>query len=190
VRQDFRQDLAVADILKSYPMSGWQVAFGELLAPASILTGFQWCLLVLCVGFCSHFSSQSVVPLSTRLAIATGAAIVFPMLNLVSLLIPNLAVLLFPGWLQSGKESLQGIEATGQRLIFMLGQLLVFFLALIPAALAFTLAFLPTKLAVGWVMAVPLASVSAAIVLGMEGALGLMLLGRLFERLDLSAESN
>ena len=33
VRQDFRQDLAVADLLKMYPMRGWQVALGELLAP-------------------------------------------------------------------------------------------------------------------------------------------------------------
>jgi hypothetical protein len=34
LRQDFRQDLSSADILKSYPLPGWQIALGELLAPA------------------------------------------------------------------------------------------------------------------------------------------------------------
>ena len=36
-----------------------------------------------------------------------------PALNLISLLIPNAAVLLFPAWFQPGKDSPQGIEATG-----------------------------------------------------------------------------
>src|SRR5438477_47398 len=47
LRQDLRQDLANADILKMYPLRGWQVVLGELLAPAAILTGVQWCLLLL-----------------------------------------------------------------------------------------------------------------------------------------------
>jgi len=189
VRQDFRQDLAAADILKMYPLRGWQLALGELLAPAVILTGIQWCLLVLTVGVSSRLSSETVISLSTRLALGLGLAVVLPVLNLVSLVIPNLAVLLLPGWFQGGKESPQGIEATGQRLIFMLGQLLVFCFALIPAGLAFTAVFLPLKYLTGWVIAVPPASVAAAVILGVEAALGLMLLGRLFDRLDLSAES-
>src|SRR5207302_6738460 len=125
VRQDFRQDLAVADILKMYPMRGWEVALGELLAPAAILTAVQWCLLLLTLGFSSHVPGNAEVALTTRLSIGSGAAVVFPVLNIISLLIPNLAVLLFPGWFQTGKESPQGgVEATGQRLIFMFGQLL------------------------------------------------------------------
>ena len=189
VRQDFRQDLAAADILKLYPMRGWQLALGELLAPVVILTGVQWCLLVLSIGVSSRLSSETVIPLSTRLAVGFGLAVVLPVLDLVFLVIPNLAVLLLPSWFQSGKESPQGIEATGQRLIFMLGQLLVFCFSLIPAGLAFTAVFLPLKYLTGWVVAVPPASVAAAVVLAIEAALGLILLGRLFDRLDLSAES-
>ena len=105
------------------------------------------------------------------------------------MLIPNLAVLLFPSWFQTGKDAPHGIEATGQRLIFMVGQLVVFCLALIPAALLFTALFWAVKYVTGWVAAVPLASAAAALVLAIEGALGLMLLGRLFEMLDLSTES-
>lgn len=189
LRQDFRQDLPFADILKMYPMRGWQVALGELLAPAAILSAIQWCLLIVAVGFCSHFSSQTELTLPARLALGTGAAMVLPMLNLVLLLIPNLAVLLFPGWFHSGKDSPQGIEVTGQRLIFMLGQMVVFVFALIPAAGAFIVVFLLCRYAVGWAAAVPPAALTAAVVLAVEAGLGLVFLGRLFDRLDLSSES-
>jgi len=111
------------------------------------------------------------------------------MLNLISLVIPNLAVLLFPSWLQGSKDSPQGIEATGQRLIYMIALLLVFSLSLIPAALSFTAVFFVVNYVTGWVAAVPPAAFAASVVLGIEAGLGLMLLGRLFEQLDLSAES-
>ena len=53
LRQDFRQDVPLADILKTYPLRGWQLALGELLAPAAVLTGVQWFLLILVSG-CSR----------------------------------------------------------------------------------------------------------------------------------------
>ena len=112
-----------------------------------------------------------------------------PVFNLISLLIPNAAVLLFPSWFQTGKESPQGIEATGQRLIFMLGQILVFLVSLLPAALAFTVAFLPLSYLAGPIVATPVASIAAALVLSVEAALAFLWLGRVFERFDLSAES-
>jgi len=189
VRQDFRQDLAVADILKMYPIQGWQVALGELLAPTAILTAVQFCLLLLTVVLCSRIPGNTEIALSTRLSIGGGAAVVLPFLNMISLLIPNLAVLSFPSWFQTGKDSAQGIEAAGQRLIFMFGQLLVFLLALIPASILFTVVLFTGKLVTGWVAVVPLASIAAALALGVEAAFGLVLLGRLFERLDLSAEA-
>jgi hypothetical protein len=189
VRQDFRQDLPMADVLKLYPLRGWQVALGELLAPAAILTGVQWCLLTLTFGLSSSLVPRSAMTIWGRLALALGAALLLPMLNLICLIIPNLAVLLFPGWFQPGKEAPQGIEAIGQRLIFMLGQLLVLLLALVPAALTFVAVFFPMKFFARWEVAVPPASLASAIALAIEGGLGLMLLGRLFERLDLSSES-
>ena len=60
------------------------------------------------------------------LGLGFGAALILPMLNLITLQIPNAAALLFPAWFQAAKGGAQGIEATGQRLIFMIGQLLVF----------------------------------------------------------------
>jgi hypothetical protein len=87
-----------------------------------------------------------------------------------------------------GTEGPRGIEAMGQRLIFMLGQLVVFALALIPAAIVFAVAFLLIKLAIGSAVAMPIASLAAAAVLAFEAFFGVKLLGSVFGRFDLSAE--
>ena len=124
----------------------------------------------------------------TRLSIALAGAMLLPMLNLISLLIPNAAVLLFPSWFQTGQDAAQGIEATGQRLIFMLGQTLVFMLSLLPAAIAFAAVFFLGRLAVDWVITVPFAGLAAALMLALEVSVGVMLLGKLFDKFDLSSE--
>lgn len=188
LRQDFRQDLRVADILKMYPLAGWRVVLGELLAPAIILSAVQWLLLLFGAIALNQGPEGAGIPVLARLSVAVGAAMILPMLNLVSLLIPNAAVLLFPGWFQAGQDRTQGIEATGQRLIFALGQLLAFLASLLPAAAAFALVFFLVRYAAGWIPAVPIASATASIVLGLEAALGIGLLGKVFERFDLSAE--
>jgi hypothetical protein len=189
LRQDFRQDLLLADVLKSYPMRGWQVALGEILAPAAVLTGFQWFLLIVATGLLWNFEPRSLEK-SLRFGIACGAAVLIPVLNFITLQVPNAAVLLFPAWFQVSKEGAQGIEATGQRLIFLLGQLLAFALTLIPATIVFLIVFFLGRFALGLAVAIPLASLVAAVVLAGEAALGLKLLGWLFERFDVSAELN
>jgi hypothetical protein len=188
VRYDFRTDLRVVDILKLYPLRGWRVVLGELLAPAIILTVIQWILLLLAAVLTSRLPGGPALPLLTRLSITLAAAMIVPMLNLVSLLIPNAAVLIFPAFFQSGQDLTQGIEATGQRLIFLLGQLVVFVVALIPAAAGFALVYFLGQLALNWVAMLPLAALAAMAILGAEAALGIGLLGRIFERFDLSAE--
>ena len=187
-RQDFRQDLPLADLLKSYPMPGWQIALGELLAPAAILTGIQWLLLLFAVSLSGQIPGGGSLGLGMRLNIGFGIACVVPMLNLITLQIPNAAVLLFPAWFQVGKDGPQGIEATGQRILFVFGSLLAFFVVLIPAGVVFGLCFVLVKLLVGWAMALPVASVAAAIALAGEAAVGVMVLGWLFERFDVAGE--
>lgn len=189
LRHDLRQDLVAADVLKMYPLRGWQLVLGELLAPAVILTAVQWCLVILAMGLFAH-ARISFLERTGSLALGLGAAVLLPMLNLILLQIPNAAVLLFPAWFLPGKESAQGIEATGQRIIFMLGQLLVFCLTLLPAVLGFSLVLFVTKLLVGLTLAIPLASFAAALVLAVEAAFGLVLLGQIFERFDVSSELN
>ncbi len=116
VRQDFRRDLLAADLLKIYPMSGWQLALGELLAPAVILTAIQWVLLVLATTLLGGFVATREAPPVT-LSHGVAAALLCPTFNLVSLLIPNAAALLLPAWFVtdatgSGVGS-RGIEVIG-----------------------------------------------------------------------------
>ncbi|HEX7618548.1 MAG TPA: putative ABC exporter domain-containing protein, partial [Verrucomicrobiae bacterium] len=185
LRLDFRRDLPQADVLKTFPMRGWQIALGEILAPVFVLIAFQWLLLLVGAGliFCLPGKYEALT-----LAIATGAAMLLPVLDFLLLLIPNAAVLLFPSWIQTGKDSPRGIEATGQRLIFALGQMLALLLALVPAAVAFIGVFFLLKFALGPAAAVPLASLAATVILAVEAGLGVVLLGKLFERFDVSEE--
>jgi len=186
LRQDFRQDLPLADILKTYPLRSWQLALGELLAPAAALAAIQWFLLVFVVGLFWQAASARL-GWQSWLGMGFGAALIIPVLDLITLQIPNAAALLFPAWFQEAKSGGAGIEATGQRLIFMLGQMVVFVVALTPAAALFAGVFFLVKMLLGMATAIPLASIAAAIVLAVEAALGVMLLGWLFERYDVSA---
>ena len=137
----------------------------------------------------SRVPDGDAVPLTIRLSFGAGAAIIAPMVNLISLVIPNASALLFPSWMQIGRERMGGIEVIGQRLIFLLGSVLVFAFALVPAAVLFGLTFLLAEALVGMIAAVPLAAAVAATVLAAEAALAVWWMGRLFERFDLSAES-
>ena len=190
LRSDFRQDLPAADLLKTFPLRGWQIVLGEVLAPVMILSVVQWLLLILAVAATSGIPGADEFPLSSRIAVGIGVAVIAPALNFISLLIPNAAVLLYPSWFQSGKEAPAGIEATGQRLIFVLGQVLVMALALAPAGGIFALVFFVGHTFADPSVVIPVASVVAAVVLAVEGSIGLLLLGRFFERLDLSTETS
>lgn len=185
LRLDFRQDLPQADILKTYPVAGWQLALGEILAPTLLLAGFQWFALIpgTVLIFFLPGNHQTLL-----LAIALGAAILLPVLDFILLLIPNAAVLLFPSWIPTGKDSPRGIEATGQRLIFAIGQLLVLSLTLVPATLVFLVVYFPLRLLAGPVVPVFLAAPASAIILAGEAAAGIYLLGTLFERFDVTEE--
>lgn len=185
LRLDFRHDLPLADVLKTFPLRGWQIALGEILAPVVVLAAFQWLLLLVGAGLLFYLPGKQEALL---LAIALGAAVLLPVLDWLLLLIPNAAVLLFPSWIQTGKDSPRGIEVTGQRLIMALGQMLVLLLALLPSAIAFVVVFFLLNLALGPAVAVPLASLAATIVLAAEAGLGVMLLGKLFERFDVTEE--
>ena len=96
LRLDFRHDLPLADVLKTFPLRGWQIALGEILAPVAVLAAFQWLLLVVGAGLVYYLPGKRE---ALFLAIALGAAVLLPVLDLLLLLIPNAAVLLFPSWI-------------------------------------------------------------------------------------------
>ena len=186
LRLDFRHDLPLADVLKTFPLRGWQIALGEILAPVVVLAVVQWLLLLFETGFLFYLPG----PQGTLfLAIALGAAMMLPVLDVILLLIPNAAVLLFPAWIQTGKDSPRGVEVTGQRLVMALAQLLVLLLTLVPAAAASAAVFVPLNMIAGPHAAVLAASVVGTIVLAVEAGLGVMLLGKLFDRFNVLEET-
>lgn len=185
LRLDFRRDLPQADILKTFPLPGWQIALGEILAPVVLLAGFQWLLLFIGTALIFYLPAAYHTLCFT---IAFGALFALPVMDFILLLIPNAAVLLFPSWIQTGKDSPRGIESTGQRLVFAVGQLLVLVLALVPAALAFAAVYFSLKFVLGSTMPIFFAVPVAIVILGVEAGFGVMLLGKLFEKFNVAEE--
>jgi hypothetical protein len=106
-------------------------------------------------------------------------------------LLPNAAALIFPAWVQLGKDTPRGFETMGQQLILIFGQILVLALALLPAAAVGAMVWLAVWWLFGKVLAlaVVLSALAGAAVLAAEAAAGVHLLGKAFEKFDWSEGS-
>ncbi len=189
-RNDLRGDLMNVDLLKSYPLPGWRIVLGELLAPTLILTAICWLLLLAAAiggGAPGANSSEWLTP-EFRIVAAVSLAAITPALCALQLLVPNAGALLFPAWAQTSRPPGGGFDVMGQRLIFFAGQFLCLLLALLPAALVGVLTVLLTRWFLGLPASVGLAVIPILLVLAGEIWLGVWLLGPRFERLDISAE--
>ena len=188
-RQDLRSDLPNSDILKTYPLAGWQILLGELLTPVAILTGLLW--LALLAAACALEPRAVQLAWLTpgfRLVAGLCAALVVPPLCALQLLVPNAAALVFPAWFQATRQRTGGIDVMGQRIIFVFGQMLVIVLALAPAVVGAGLIVFATQWLVGLSAAVVFATLLALAVLIGEIWCGLWWLGGRFETLDLATE--
>jgi hypothetical protein len=186
--QDFRQDLKMADLLKSYPMAGRQVVLGELMAPVTLLTLIQWLLLPLAVGGLISLGRDSDLQPSLVIGFAAAFAVMAPAVNFLSFVIPNASVLLFPAWFQTDRSMPHGIEAMGQRIVMLVGQMLILFASALPAGVVFVGVLLLCKWATGWAVAAPVAGLAATAVIAIEVSLALVLMGRWYERLDITQD--
>ena len=187
IRCDFRHDFAAMEVLKLFPLRGWQVVLGELLAPLVIITALQWIMLASLGVLLSITGLPPGVPKIPATWLLTAAWLA-PFWNGLALLIPNAAVLLLPGWFQSRTDTPQGIEVTGQRLQLFFAQVILIGITVVPAGLAFALGFMPLYFA-GALSLAPLAgALLAAITLAVEIFGGVWAVGKLFDRFDLAAE--
>jgi hypothetical protein len=187
-RQDLRSDLKNADIIKTYPLRGWQVLLGELLTPLAILTAFVWIFLLALFLLVPTDKVAWLAP-PLRGAAALGLAVVAPPFIALQLLVPNAAAVIFPAWsLATGNHSERGIEVMGQRIIFMTGQLLITTLAIIPALIGAGLVFGIVQWFGGVLIAGALAAAVICGVLSAEAWIALRWLGARFEQFDLSSE--
>jgi hypothetical protein len=188
VRTDLRADLANADILKTYPMRGWQIVLGELLTPIAILSVVFW-LALLAVYLSLPGDAVARIPVDLRGAAALGLAVLAPPFIAIQVLMPNAATVLFPAWVQATRDQTErGVEVLGQRLIFVASQLLVTALVILPALIVGGLAFFVVNLIVGPGAGAALAVLAMAALLAGEAWLGIRWLGNRFEELDISSE--
>ncbi|MEP7244251.1 MAG: putative ABC exporter domain-containing protein [Gammaproteobacteria bacterium] len=188
VRQDLRADLPNSDILKTYPLRGWQIVLGELLTPLSILTVLIWVCLFAVFLLLPADRLTWLTP-TLRGGAALGLAVLVPPFVAIQLLVPNAAAVIFPAWTQSaGNRAERGIEVMGQRIIFMAGQLLVTAVATVPAAIAAAVVFFAGQWLIGPLVAAVLGVAAMFILFAVEVWAGVRWLGRRFEHFDLSAE--
>ncbi|HZE88300.1 MAG TPA: hypothetical protein VE404_02065, partial [Verrucomicrobiae bacterium] len=184
VRSDFRMDLRMIDLIKTYPLSGRSLVLGEVTAPVMILSMIQAVLLAMAVPLMSGTAGIST---GGWLAIAIGGAILSAPLNLVTSLVQNAALLAFPSWHRVGMQRVRGIEAMGQHMIAGVLRLFVLALTFLPTA-----AILAAGIFFGWpvfgAIVVPFASAVAAVPAVIEGWMGIEALGMYFERFDPSKE--
>lgn len=182
------RELEMMDVFKLYPLAGWQIVAGQLAGGIAIMTVYVWTALVMAIVFIPDSLDIYRMGYSTLIALAISLALIVPPLGFVNALIPAAAAIYFPAWVRAPKEAQVGFEVTGQRLLMMLGVILVLFLALAPSAVVggaiagFGARFgYPT-------LSISIGGMLAATILAVEAGIGIWFLGRLFERYDSSSE--
>jgi len=185
MRSDLRLDLPKLDLLRALPLTGRQVVAAEVLAPGLLLAAMQLGLLLLAVGMVVGTPGNWGAEL--WVAGGLGLAPLLPALAIGGVFVQNAAVVLFPAWLPAEGERARGIEALGQRLLTLAGAVVVLMGGLLPAAIVASLVGFALY---GWlgVWALPCAGLTAAAGLAVEVSLGVMALGRAFDRMDVSSE--
>ena len=177
------------DVVKTYPLRGWQIVLGEMLTPIALLTAFEWLLLAL-VALGVHTIFRKIAAIHYLPGAGTvGVGLLVPPLGGLMFAIPFAATLYFPAWMGTGAQRGGGIEAMGQRLIFFAGYVVVLILALLPAAMVGAVPFIVLQLLTNNLPVAVLATgVTASAVLVGEFALVIWWLGHRYEKFDLSVE--
>ena len=175
-------------MLKAYPLRGWQIVLGEMLMPLVVLSVVLW-LCILAVVFALPVRDIAGVTPSLRAAAGIGLALLVPPLCALQLLVQNGVAVLFPAWVEAaGNRIERGLDVMGQRIIFLVGQIVVAAVALIPGAVVGAVAYFIGAWLVGPVAGAAFAVVAVIFILCVELGIGIRLLGAQFERFDLSSE--
>jgi ABC-2 type transport system permease protein len=186
LRNDLRQDLIYVATLKAWPVRGAALVRGEILAPALVLSGYAAVLLVVAAMLARRESIDLLVgPDASRIAWAAAAILVASGFAVTQLVVQNGFALVFPAWGTHG-DARPGVEMMGQNMLVMVGSMLAVLLALIPPLVIGGMAAFALHLAIG-TGAVVLAVAVGALVLFAECEIAVQILGRVFERTDLTA---
>lgn len=188
-RNDLRMDLRKLDLLRAMPLRGREVVAAELLAPALMLAVTEGLLILVTVVLGMGLPQRHEWGSGVWLAGGLAALFVLPAVSLMNLFVQNAAVVLFPAWLPADNERLRGIEALGQRLLTLMGTMLVLVVGLLPAGVVALLVGFGLDWALGLhLWALPFAGLAAGGVLVGEVGFGVLGVGRAFDKLDVSSE--
>jgi hypothetical protein len=185
VRNDLREDVFRLDALKTIPIPGHAVVWGEILAPTAVLATLELAALGIGLGTLVASGARDLGPMPQPWWIATGVAamLVLPALTLASVALQNALVLMFPAWVSVGNSRARGFEASGQRLLTLFGTFVFLAFVALPAAIAGGI--------LSWLLAGPwgaFALVPGALLCAgwivVEIALGCRALGKLYDKLD------
>jgi hypothetical protein len=183
-QRSLRDTLDRLDILKAMPLTGWQLALGQLLTPVLFVVAAQW-LLLLASGMARVATGGSILG---ALPAALVLVLMSPPLAMLILCLPFGGILLFPAWANAISSRGGGFEVAGQRILFGLMFMVGLFCIALPAALlggglwllAAFLGMPNTGLVVG--------GLAATAVLVAELWLVLRSLGHRIDRFDVSQE--
>jgi putative ABC exporter len=188
MRRDVRLMVTHMDLLKSYPLRGWQVVLGSLLCPIVILAAVEWLLLLLGAPGFAASGKGAALAAGVFGTGSLGIALILPPLTGLMLSIPFAATLYFPSWIDNSGSRGGGVEVMGQRLIFFAGYIVVLLVALVPAMLCGGLTAFVVHWLGGMIPAIVATAVVASLIIGAEFAALIWWLGERFEHFDLSQE--
>lgn len=187
--QDMRLDLPRIELLKSYPISGERLVAAEIAGPLTFVAAVELMMLSVAAiilrgaelpATLRFLASPQFVVIALLLATPVCAA---------QILIRNAVPILLPGWALRAPDEQRGFIVMGQRLLMLAGNLLVLLFVLLPAACIVVPGLLMAKF---WfhdsIPVVALTTVLAAALLFFEVWLGIRLLGRQFEKIDVTNE--
>jgi hypothetical protein len=179
VRTDFRQDMPLIDVLRSYPLRPMHLAAAEVGASALIVTLLQGILITggLVVLVLSH--SELPAFFQPRYLLA-GALLVLP-INVLLFGAHNGVALLFPDIGARGSAQAGGIENLGLQLLITIASLLFLVIALIVPFLAVVAGVFLTGGAPSLIVQITI-FVAALGALVAEAVLILYWVGRVFEK--------
>jgi hypothetical protein len=187
--QDLRLDLPDMELLKSYPITGERLVAAEIAAPLLLISIVQMIMLSLEAFMTSHSHvSGTLAFFGTPQFVVVGLLFTVPICA-AQLVIRNAVVVLLPGWAVRSAEDQRGFVVVGQRLVMLVGNIIVLTLALLPAALLFIPAFLLSRAYFSGSAAVlAIATVPSVALLAFEVWMAIRFLGAQFDKVDVTTE--
>lgn len=182
--QDLRLDLPRIELLKSYPIAGERLVAAELAAPLGIVAIVELILVSVASYYSTYLDGMPFTLVGSPQFVVLAMLFTIPIVA-TQLVIRNAFPLYFPAWAFRSKESPRGIAATGQRLLMLLGNVIVLTLAVAPAGLVVIPGlWAATHFAPGNPVALAAATMPGVALLVFEVWLGIKLLGAQYDKLD------